>query len=153
MTGLSYIDLKQLTWKDIITEEDGSLWISMSRQKTNISFNVKLLNVPIQIIEKYKGVNDRTIPSSSTINYNLKIITKHCNISKHVSFYVSRHCFASQLCLSQGVPIESVSRMMGHRNIETTQRYARVNNEKIGKDMKALSNRLANKFTYAANNQ
>lgn len=159
-TGLSYIDLKQLTWKDIITEEDGSLWISMSRQKTDISFNVKLLNVPIQIIEKYKGINGTTkndlvfkVPSSSTINYNLKIIAKHCNISRHVSFHVSRHCFASQLCLSQGVPIESVSRMMGHRNIETTQRYARVNNEKIGKDMLQLSNRLANKFTYTTNNQ
>ncbi|TFD96428.1 site-specific integrase [Dysgonomonas capnocytophagoides] len=159
-TGLSFIDLKQLTWKNIITEEDGSLWISMSRQKTNISFNVKLLNVSVQIIDKYKGLDGITkndlvfkVPSSSTMNYNLKTIAKHCNISNHVSFHTARHCFASQLCLSQGIPIESVSRMMGHRNIETTQRYARVNNEKIGKDMKALSNRLSGKFIYRINNQ
>lgn len=152
-TGLSFIDLKQLTWKDILTEEDGSLWISMSRQKTDAPFNVKLLNIPIQIMEKYKGLAEDnhvfSVLSIGRINYALKIIAKHCNISTNVSFHVARHCFASQLCLSQGVPIESVSRMMGHRNIQTTQRYARVNNEKIGKDMKLLSKRIANKFSYS----
>lgn len=152
-TGLSFIDLKQLTWKDIITEEDGSLWISMSRQKTDAPFNVKMLDIPIQIMEKYKGLaKDNhvfSLLSIGRINYALKIIAKHCDITTNVSFHVARHCFASQLCLSQGVPIESVSRMMGHRNIQTTQRYARVNNEKIGNDMKLLSKRLAGKFNYA----
>lgn len=159
-TGLSFIDLKQLTWKHIITEEDGSLWISMSRQKTDISFSVKLLDIPIKIIEKYKGISGIgkddavfKVLSHRRISDALKTIAKHCNITTNVSFHVARHCFASQLCLSQGVPIESVSRMMGHRNIQTTQRYARVNNEKIGNDMKALSMRLVNKFTYSANNQ
>lgn len=159
-TGLSFIDLKQLTWKHIITEEDGSLWISMSRQKTDIPFNVKLLNIPVRIIEKYKGISgtgkDDTVfkvLSHRRISDALKTIAKHCNITTNISFHIARHCFASQICLSQGVPIESVSRMMGHRNIQTTQRYARVNNEKIGNDMKALSNRLTNKFTYSANNQ
>lgn len=156
-TGLSFIDLKQLTWKDIVTEEDGSLWISMSRQKTDAPFNVKLLDIPIQIMEKYKGLaKDNhvfSLLSIGRINYALKIIAKHCDITTNVSFHVARHCFASQLCLSQGVPIESVSRMMGHRNIQTTQRYARVNNEKIGNDMKQLSQRLAGKFSYASNNQ
>lgn len=159
-TGLSFIDLKQLTWKDIVTEEDGSLWISMSRQKTDISFNVKLLDISIKIIEKYKGISgtgkDNTVfkvLSHRRISDALKTIAKYCDITTNVSFHVARHCFASQICLSQGVPIESVSRMMGHRNIQTTQRYARVNNEKIGNDMKALSNRLSNKFTYSANNQ
>lgn len=76
------------------------------------------------------------------------IVTCLLTAALWVLFHQSRHTFASQLCLSQGVPIESVSRMMGHRNIQTTQRYARVNNEKIGNDMKALSKRLANKFSY-----
>ncbi len=156
-TGLSFIDLKQLTWKDIVTEEDGSQWISMSRQKTDAPFNVKLLSIPIQIMEKYKGLaKDNlvfSVLSIGRINYALKIIAKYCNISTNMSFHVARHCFASQLCLSQGVPIESVSRMMGHRNIQTTQRYARVNNEKIGNDMKRLSQRLAGKFSLTANNQ
>lgn len=159
-TGLSFIDLKQLTWKHIITEEDGSLWISMSRQKTDISFNVKLLDIPIRIIEKYKGISgtgkDDTVfkvLSHRRVSDALKTIAKHCDITTNVSFHVARHCFASQLCLSQGVPIESVSRMMGHRNIQTTQRYARVNNEKIGNDMKQLSQRLSGKFNYTSNNQ
>lgn len=159
-TGLSFVDLKQLTWKHIITEEDGSLWISMSRQKTDISFNVKLLDIPIRIIEKYKGLSgigkDDTVfkvLSHRRISDALKTIAKHCDITTNVSFHVARHCFASQLCLSQGVPIESVSRMMGHRNIQTTQRYARVNNQKIGNDMKQLSQRLSGKFNYTNNNQ
>ncbi|KAA6337434.1 Tyrosine recombinase XerC [termite gut metagenome] len=151
-TGISYVDLKNLTWKDILTEEDGSLWISMSRQKTGIPFHVKLLDIPIKILEKYRGLAKENLVfpalGHGRINYALKIIAKHCRIDKALCFHQSRHTFASQLCLSQGVPIESVSRMMGHRNIQTTQRYARVNNEKIGNDMKQLSKRLANKFSY-----
>ena len=151
-TGISYVDLKKLMWKDIVTEEGGSLWISMSRQKTGIPFHVKLLDIPIKILEKYRGLakDNLVFPvlGQGRINYALKIIARHCRIDKAISFHQSRHTFASQLCLSQGVPIESVSRMMGHRNIQTTQRYARVNNEKIGNDMKALSKRIANKFSY-----
>ena len=151
-TGLPYIDLKQLTWKEIITEEDGSLWISTDRQKTGIPFNVKLLDIPVQIIEKYKGLakGENVFPmlGPGRINYALKIIAKLCNITTKLSFHVGRHVFASELCLSQGVPIESVSRMMGHKNIQTTQRYARVNNEKIGNDMKLLSLRISDKYTY-----
>lgn len=152
-TGISYVDLKKLTWKELVTEEDGSLWISSSRQKTDIPFNVKLLDIPIRIIEKYRGLakDDLVFPvlGQGRINYALKIIAKHCKIDKPVCFHQSRHTFASQTCLSQGVPIETVSRMMGHRNIQTTQRYARVNNEKIGNDMKLLSARISNKFNYA----
>lgn len=150
--GLPYVDLKQLTWKEIITEEDGSLWISTDRQKTGIQFHVKLLDIPIQIIEKYKGLaeGDVIFPmlGQGRINYALKIIAKHCDVKTKLTFHVGRHVFASELCLSQGVPIESVSRMMGHKNINITQRYARVNNEKIGNDMKQLSLRISNKFTY-----
>jgi integrase len=151
-TGISYADLKNFTRKDIITEEDGSLWISMSRQKTGVPFHVKLLDVPIRIMEKYRGLaeGDRIFPvvGQGRINCVLKIIAKHCNISKALTFHVARHNFGSQLCLSQGVPIESVSRMMGHRDIQTTQRYASVNNEKIGNDMKLLAQRLSGKFNY-----
>lgn len=152
-TGISYADLKQLTWKDIIRDEDDSLWISMSRQKTSVPFHVKLLDIPIRIMEKYKGLakDDCVFPvlSQGRINYALKIIAKQCGINKALCFHVARHTFASQLCLSQGVPIESVSRMMGHRNIQTTQRYARVNNEKIGNDMKLLSSRIEHKYKLA----
>lgn len=151
-TGISYADIKKLTWKEIITEKDGSQWISSSRQKTGVPFNVKLLEIPIQIIEKYRGCAKANyvfrIPTLTTISNALRKIATHCKIEKTVTYHMSRHSFASQICLSQGVPIESVSRMLGHRDIRTTQRYARVNNEKIGNDMKQLSIRLSNKFDY-----
>jgi integrase len=152
-TGISYADLKKLTLKDIITEDDGSRWISTDRQKTKTTFNVKLLNIPIQIMEYYEGLatDNKVFPymSIGQVNVGLKRIAKNCKINRVLSFHVARYSFASQICLSQGVPIESVSRMMGHTNIHTTQRYAHLNNEKIGNDMKALSQRLASRFSYA----
>ena len=106
-------------------------------------------------MEKYKGISgagkDDTVfkvLSHRRISDALKTISKYCDIITNVSFHLARHCLANQLCLSQGFPIESVSLMMGHRNIQTTQRYARVNNEKIGNDMKQLSQRLSGKFNY-----
>ncbi|PXV60124.1 site-specific recombinase XerD [Dysgonomonas alginatilytica] len=156
-TGISYADLKKLTCKEIITEKDGSLWICSSRQKTGVPFNVKLLDIPIQIIEKYRGCAEGDylfcIPTQTTIGNTLKTIATHCKIDKNVTYHQSRHSFASQICLSQGVPIESVSKMLGHRDIRTTQRYARVNNEKIGNDMKQLSIRLTDKFDYPTSNR
>ncbi|KAA6299784.1 MAG: Tyrosine recombinase XerC [Candidatus Ordinivivax streblomastigis] len=152
-TGISYADLKKLSWKDIITEDDGSRWISTDRQKTKTTFNVKLLNIPVQIMERYKGlaIDNRVFPPMSLgrVNVGLKRVAKKCGINSALSFHVARYTFASQICLSQGVPIESVSRMMGHKNIHTTQRYARLNNEKIGNDMKELSLRLTGKFSYS----
>lgn len=151
-TGISYADLKKLTWKDIITEDDGSRWISTDRQKTKTEFNVKLLSVPIQIMEHYKGLatDNKVFPymSSGQVNVGLKRIARNCSINRALSFHVARYTFASQICLSQGVPIESVSRMMGHTNIHTTQRYAYLDNEKIRNDMKELSLRLADRFSY-----
>lgn len=156
-TGISYIDVKNLTWKEIFTEKDGSLWVSACRQKTGVPFNVKLLDIPLQIMEKYKGCAKADyvflIPTLTTVSNALKKIAIACEIKTHLSYHVSRHSFASQVCLSQGVPIESVSRMLGHSDIRTTQRYAQVNNEKIGSDMKLLSQRLAGKFDYVANNK
>jgi integrase len=150
-TGISYADVKKLTWKDVITEDDGSLWISTERQKTKTTFNVKLLSIPIQIMEYYKGLasDGKVFPSISLgqVNVALKRVARKCNIDRSLSFHQSRYTFASQICLSQGVPIESVSRMMGHTNIATTQRYARVNNEKIIRDMKQLSIKIENKFS------
>ncbi|KAA6325967.1 Tyrosine recombinase XerC [termite gut metagenome] len=151
-TGLSYADLKKLTGKDIITEEDGSRWISTDRQKTKTAFHVKLLNIPIQIMERYRGLamGSNVFPSMSLgqVNVGLKKVAKKCSIERTLTFHMSRHTFASQVCLSQGVPIESLSRMMGHKSIHTTQRYAHLNPEKIGNDMKQLSLRLAGRFTH-----
>jgi integrase len=156
-TGISYSDLKKLIWKEIITEKDGSLWISASRKKTKVPFNVKLLDIPKQILKKYKGRAKADFvfrtPNINLINETLKKIAIQCEIDKHLTYHLARHSFASQICISQGVSIESVSRMLGHRDIRTTQRYAQINNEKIGNDMKQLSIRLSDKFDYQINNQ
>ena len=151
-TGISYADLKKLSWKDIITEDDGSLWISADRQKTKTAFNVKLLDIPVQIMEYYRGLasGELVFPSMSLgqVNVGLKRIARHCNIDRALTYHMARYTFASQICLSQGVPIESVSRMLGHTNIHTTQRYARLNNEKIVNDMKLFVQRIANEFNF-----
>lgn len=151
-TGLAYADVHKLSWKDIITEDDGSLWISANRQKSHTEFNVKLLNIPIRIMEYYKGLapDGKVFPSMSLgqVNVGLKRIARNCGINRKLSYHMARYTFASQICLSHGVPIESVSRMLGHKHIETTQRYARLNNEKIGNDMQQLSARLATKFNF-----
>ena len=146
-TGLAYADLHKLSWKDIITEDDGSLWISANRQKSHTEFNV-----PIQIMEYYKGLapDGKVFPHMSLgqVNVGLKRIARNCGINRCLSYHMARYTFASQICLSQGVPIESVSRMLGHKHIQTTQRYARLNNEKIGNDIQQLSARLATKFNF-----
>ncbi|MDR1372090.1 MAG: site-specific integrase [Dysgonamonadaceae bacterium] len=145
--------MKNLTWKEIITEEDGSLWISKSKQKTGIPFNVKLLDIPIQIIERYKDFSKNpmvfNVCCQVKTNKLLKEIAKLCGIAKALSFHVICHTFASQVCLSQGVPIESVSKMLGHTDIATTQRYAHVNRDKISNDMKVLSVRISDKYVFA----
>jgi integrase len=152
-TGVSYADLKSLTWKEIVADESGSLWISKSRQKTGIPFNVKLLDIPVRIMEKYRGLADKNLvfpaPKLLQTNIALKRIARHCGIDRTLTFHMSRHTFATQICLSQGVPIESVSKMLGHRHLVTTQRYASVSNEKLIGDMKQLSMRLEDKFAFS----
>jgi len=147
-TGLSFADLNKLTWKDIVAEDDGSRWISTCRQKTKTAFNVKLLSIPVQIMERYNesAYNERIFPIMNLgyMNIGLKRIASNCKIDRTLTFHMSRHTFASQICISQDVPIESVSRMLGHMDIRTTQRYARISNEKIINDMKRLSNKISN---------
>lgn len=144
-TGLSYIDIKNLKQNEMQLFWDKSLWIIKKRQKTKTNFSIRLLDIPIQIINKYKGTAPDdfvfNVPcSSSCLNY-LKIIAKLANIQKNVTFHVSRHTCAT-LFLSNNVPIESVSKMLGHSNIRTTQIYARITNKKISEDMEKLALRL-----------
>lgn len=145
-TGLAYIDVAQLT-KDNIKEFDGRLWIMTKRQKTNVPSNVLLLDIPLQIIKKYDGVDakGRLLPifSNQRMNSYLKEIADLCGIDRRLTFHLARHTFAT-LALSKGVPIESLSKMLGHTKIATTQIYARITNKKIEADMLALSEKLGN---------
>lgn len=150
-TGLSYIDVKNLTASKIVTMEDGRQWIITNRQKTGTASNVRLMDIPLAIIEKYRdrGVDGKLfpMPASSTVDLSLKTIDELCSIGKALSYHQSRHTFASLIMLSEGVPIETVSRMLGHKDIHTTQIYAEVSHEKIAQDMKVLSSQIAGKYT------
>ncbi|WP_062052983.1 site-specific integrase [Aquimarina longa] len=146
-TGLSYVDLKNLTFDEIQRFWDKSLWIIKKRQKSKVKFSVRLLDTPLQIMKKYKGLgNDNlvfNVPSHSSCITHLKTISELAGITKHVTFHVSRHTCAT-LFLSNNVPIESVSKMLGHTNIRTTQIYARITNKKISEDMERLAVQLQN---------
>ena len=144
--GLSYSDVKNLTKDNLQTSFDGHLWIITRRQKTNTDSSVRLLEVPKRIIEKYKGyTRDNRIfpvPSNTSCNSILKKIVKQCGIKARLTYHVARHTFGTLLTISQGVPIETLSRMMGHTNIKTTQIYAKITKEKISQDMEILSHKL-----------
>lgn len=145
-TGLAYVDMANLKKHHIQTSFDGQQWIIKNRQKTNIQSNIPLLDIPKMILEKYKGclTGDKVLPVSSNQNINsyLKEIADLCGIEKNLTFHLARHTFATTVTLSKGVPIETVSKMLGHTSIKTTQIYARITNSKISHDMNKLANEL-----------
>lgn len=147
-TGLAYSDVKNLTNDNLQTFFDGNLWIITRRKKTNTESNIRLLDVPKRIVEKYKGMGRDNhvfkVPSNSACNEKLKDIAKQCGIKTRVTYHVARHSAATTILLSNGVPIETVSRLLGHTNIKTTQIYAKITNQKISQDMAALSAKLEN---------
>jgi len=144
-TGLAYIDVKQLTSGNIIKGIDGQYWISTHRQKTDTPSKIPLLDTARRIIEKYAGHpksdNEGTllpVPTNQKMNAYLKEIADICGIDKLLTFHCARHTFATTVTLSNGVPIESVSKMLGHRSIKTTQHYAKITDRKIADDMDRL---------------
>ncbi|KGL47525.1 MULTISPECIES: site-specific integrase [Bacteroidales] len=150
-TGLAYIDVANLTPAHIVTM-DNKLWIMTQRQKSGISSNILLLDIPKSIIAKYGNQTYREgkllpILSNQKTNAYLKEIADLCGIEKNLTFHVARHTFAT-MSLSKGVPMESVSKMLGHTNIRTTQIYARITNKKVEHDMEQLAEKL-DKFNTA----
>lgn len=149
-TGLAYVDVASLTPADITKDRDGEFWLHILRTKTKGRTQVLLLPKAMEIIKKYKDypVNEsesKLLPSFSNqkMKAYLKEIADLCKVNKHLTFHSARHTFATTVTLSNGVPIETVSAMLGHKNIRTTQIYARILKEKIGVDMKALKVKLA----------
>lgn len=145
-TGLAYSDVKNLTYDNLQTFFDGNLWIITRRKKTNIDSNIRLLEVPKRIIDKYKGMAKDNhvfpVPSNSSCNEKLKKIGTQCGIKTRLTFHVARHSAATTILLSNGIPIETVSRILGHTNIKTTQIYAKITNQKISQDMELLSHKI-----------
>jgi site-specific recombinase XerD len=148
-TGLAYIDVKELTKNHIRISFDGNIWIMTKRHKTKVNVNVPLMDIPKKILQKYEGElpDDKILPvlSNQKMNAYLKEIGDVCGITKNLTFHLARHTFATTVTLAKGIPIETVSKMLGHTNIQTTQIYARITNDKISKDMQGLSEKFTDK--------
>ncbi|EOZ95348.1 putative transposase [Indibacter alkaliphilus LW1] len=144
-TGLAYIDIMNLTPENLSQGLDGEFWISTSRQKTDTPVKIPVLPKAYEIIEKYRN-SPRSIEkgsllpsiSNQKLNSYLKEIADVCGIKKNLTFHLARHTFATTITLLNGVPIETVSKMLGHNKIATTQIYARVVEQKVSQDMKIL---------------
>lgn len=144
-TGLAYIDIKMLTIDQISMGIDGEQWVNTSRKKTGNGVNVPLLPAALRIIKKYNGhpareIDKKVLPvlSNQKMNAYLKEIGDICGINKTLTTHLARHTFATTITLTQGISMESVSKMLGHSDIKTTQIYAKVTNQKILGEMVKL---------------
>jgi site-specific recombinase XerD len=149
-TGLAYIDVKNLTKSHISYGIDGEKWIFTHRQKTESASKIPILPVTQMIIDKYENHpqcnnEDKLLPilSNQKMNAYLKEIAGVCEIEKELTFHIARHTFATTVTLTNGVPIESVSKMLGHKNLRTTQHYAKVLDRKVSEDMKILKDKFS----------
>lgn len=148
-TGLAYADVKKLRRHEIVTGVDGEKWISTQRKKTDTSSKIPLLKPALAILQKYereplcisKGVL-LPMPSNQKMNAYLKEIADLCGITKKMTFHTARHTFATTITLTNGVPIETVGKMLGHRNLKTTQHYAKILDKKVSDDMMMLRTKL-----------
>ena len=155
-TGIAIIDLRNLKHSNIQEMEDSSLWIILDRQKTGTTSYIPLLDIPKQILERYRdtefagtGGKVFTLQTHVNMNWQLKRIAKAADIDKRLTFHMSRFSFATTVCLTQGVLIESLSQMMGHLSIKTTQIYAEVTRTKINEDMTNLAETIQGKYEYS----
>lgn len=147
LTGLSFIDIQELRPTDV-RDIDGAAWIISSRHKTRIPFEVKLLDKPLQILQHYQKEGNEKV--FGHLNYRaiasyIRQVMDEMGFNKHITMHCGRHTFAT-LALSKGVPIESVSRVLGHTNIVTTQIYARITSQKLNADLTMLGDKLNASF-------
>lgn len=149
-TGLAYADVKKLQKNEIATGIDGELWIHTKRQKTNIASRIPLLSPAIEILKKYnehpKCIAEGVllpVLSNQKMNAYLKEMVAICGIGKDLTYHIARHTFATTVTLMNNVPIETVSKMLGHSSIKMTQHYAKVLDIKVGKDMAHLRNKFS----------
>lgn len=146
-TGLSYIDLFTLKSEHIVELLPGDWWIMKNREKTGVLSRIKLLSVPVKILNKYKGMQDLNghilpVISNQKLNSYLKEISDVCGINKRLTFHMSRHTFATTVALANGVPMKDVSKGLGHKRIQQTELYARVLDNSIRESMNLLDQKI-----------
>ncbi len=151
-TGLAYADVKKLSKEHLIIGIDGNKWIKINRTKTDTRSSIPLLPIPTGIIEKYSdnpkcNAENRLLPvlTNQKMNGYLKEISDLCGINKNITSHLARHTFATTVTLTNGVPLESVSKMLGHKSVRTTQHYAKIIDRKVSDDMQMLKQKFANK--------
>ena len=151
-TGLAYIDAKRLKRSDISIGIDNEKWIFTRRKKTDSPTRIPLLPTVLEIMAKYEEHPKCTcngsllpVPSNAKLNAYLKEIADICGINKHLTFHIARHTFATTITLNNGVPIETVSKMLGHKSIKITQIYAKILDRRVSDDMQILRNKFAKK--------
>jgi site-specific recombinase XerD len=152
-TGLAYSDVKKMSYENVATGIDGEKWLFINRTKTDTASRVPLLPTPLTVVDKYKEHplcrnQKKLLPVliNQKMNAYLKEIADLCKIPKELTFHIARHTFATTVTLNNDVPIESVSKMLGHKNIRTTQHYAKLLDRKVSNDMQALRNKLQQKL-------
>lgn len=150
-TGLAYADVKKLTNEHLVLGIDGGKWIKINRTKTDTRSSVPLLPIPTAILEKYGQhpkckAEKRLLPvlSNQKMNSYLKELADVCHIHKNITSHLARHTFATTVTLTNGVPLESVSKMLGHKSVRTTQHYAKIIDRKVSDDMKLLKDKFSN---------
>lgn len=148
-TGLAYADIKKLKKSEIVKGIDGEQWIFTSRQKTETTSRIPLLPITLKLISKYVNhpqcvEQNIVMPvlSNQKMNAYLKEIADLCGIYTNLTFHIARHTFATTVTMSNGVPIESISKMLGHKNLRTTQLYAKILDRKVSEDMLILKSKL-----------
>ena len=148
-TGLSYVDVQKLKRSEMIDWLDGKKWLSINRQKTDTPSRIPLLQLPLEILDRYADhlhcqAQDKLLPvlTNQRMNSYLKEIADVCGIDRNITFHLARHTFATTVTLSNNVPIESVSKMLGHKDLRTTQHYAKIVDKKVGNDMEDLRRKL-----------
>jgi site-specific recombinase XerD len=149
-TGLSYCDVAKLTKANVVNGVDGDKWIFTCRSKTNTPSKIPLLPISNSIVNKYVGHpvtanSGKLLPimSNQRMNSYLKELADLCGIPKELTFHCARHTFATTVTLTNGVPIETVSKMLGHKSLKTTQHYAKIVDKKVSEDMKVLKSKYS----------
>ena len=149
-TGLGYIDAQRLKRADIGIGMDGEKWLFTKRKKTDSPTRVPLLPAVLEILDRYKMhphcINKASllpVPSNVKLNAYLKEVADICGINKHLTFHIARHTFATTVTLNNGVPIETVSQMLGHKSIKVTQLYAKILDKRVSNGMQVLRNKFA----------
>ncbi|WP_290382948.1 site-specific integrase [uncultured Duncaniella sp.] len=147
-TGLAFSDVSQLTSEHIVRDNAGNLWIRKHRQKTRQISNIPLLDIPAAILKKYEGNKKAAqkgvllpVPANQVMNRYLKEIATICKIDKYLTTHVARHTYAT-VCLSQGVSLKNVSKMLGHASVKMTEHYARVLDTSILREMNEIRNAM-----------